>query len=111
MFPRRVNRCWAYAWAMPICPVKTRKASSGLLKRMVTSPGVSWGSFRKPFSVPVTVNPLAPGISSRRVFPWGYRQASSLTRLSRQDKNFSARNRQVETMLQVAHCRHIFTDP
>ena len=81
------------------------------LKANGTSPGVSWGSFRKPFSVPVTVNPLAPGISRRRVFPWGHRQASSLTRLSRQDKNFSARNRQVETMLQVAHCRHIFTDP
>ena len=32
---------------MPICPVKTRKASAGLLKRMVTSPGVSWGEFAK----------------------------------------------------------------
>ncbi len=28
------------------------------------------GSLRKPCSVPVTVKPLAPGISRRRVFPW-----------------------------------------
>lgn len=61
--------------------------------------------------MPVTVKPLAPGISRRRVLPLGQRQASALIFESRQDKNFNARNRQQETMLQVAHCRHIFTEP